>query len=486
MTNQHYDIAVVGGGVIGAAIAAELSRHAVSVVWFEAAHDVAEGASKANSAIACSGYDMPVGSLESQLILESNPEWENICGALDVPFRRIGALSLAFDEGDTESLRRLAAQAEDAGVEAEFLSGSALRRAAETAAPTAVEALHVPAEAIIDPIRLTIGFAKLAVVNGVDLRRSTPVTGFWHHGSGEISHVVTASDAVSVGAVVNAAGVNADIITDAAAAEPFTMWPRKGQFLLLDRAVGHLVPKIMSTAPTPHTRGIYAIPTTNRTVLVGPTADDGIDRSDKTTDGDTLDTVWARAQRLLPDIDRRYVTKAFSGLRPASDKTYRLEISSTVPNLVHAAGIRSTGVSSAPAVARYISNLINSNIIPLTPKTTAVSAIPALPRLAECSTDAAAVDFACRAGAPPDQRPMVVCACEHVTAAEIAAECRGPVPATSLDGVRKRTRAMAGRCQGAYCSVGVGFILSAATGEQPGEVRQGEPASQWQSGGQTT
>ncbi|WP_197373217.1 NAD(P)/FAD-dependent oxidoreductase [Mycolicibacterium baixiangningiae] len=484
MNTQRYDIAVIGAGVIGAAIAAELSRHSVRVGWFEAAHDVAEGASKANSAIASSGYDLPPGSLESDLILESSPQWETICGTLDVPFRRIGALSLGFDESDTESLKQLAAQAEAAGVAAETISGRALRQAAKTAAPTAIEALHVPAEGIIDPIRLTIGLAKLAVVNGVDLHRSTPVTGFWHHPSGQISHVVTPAGAVSVGVVVNAAGVNADRISDAAAAEPFGMWPRKGQFMLLDRAVGHLVPKIMSTAPTPHTRGIYAIPTTNRTVLVGPTADDRQDRSDKATDATTQDSVWSRAQRLLPpEIERRFVTKTFSGLRPASDRTYRLEVSPKVPNLVHAAGIRSTGVSSAPAVARYIANLIDAELMTLTAKPAARRRISAIPRLAEMATDTAATDFTGQPGSSPDQRPMVVCACEHVTAAEISAECRGPVPATSLDGVRKRTRAMAGRCQGAYCSVGVGFILSSATGQQPGEIRQGEPGSQWETNG---
>jgi glycerol-3-phosphate dehydrogenase len=481
MNTQRYDIAVIGAGVIGAAIAAELSRHAVRVGWFEAAHDVAEGASKANSAIASSGYDLPPGSLESDLILESSPQWETLCGALDVPFRRIGALSLAFDESDVESLNQLAAQAEAAGVAAETISGTALRQAAKTAAPTAIKALHVPAEGIIDPIRLTIGFAKLAVANGVELHRSTPVTGFWHHPSGQISHVVTPVGAVSVGVVVNAAGVNADRITDAAAAEPFAMWPRKGQFMLLDRAVGHLVPKIMSTAPTPHTRGIYAIPTTNRTVLVGPTADDREDRADKATDATTQDLVWSRAQRLLPPgIERRFVTKTFAGLRPASDRTYRLEVSPKVPNLVHAAGIRSTGVSSAPAVARYIAGLIDNELMALAPNPLARQRIAAIPRLAELATDTAASEFASQPGSSPDQRPMVVCACEHVTAAEIADECRGPVPATSLDGVRKRTRAMAGRCQGAYCSVGVGFILSSATGQQPGEIRQGEPGSQWE------
>lgn len=481
MSTQAFDIAVVGAGVVGAAIAAELSRHRCRVVWFEAAHDVAEGASKANSAIAGCGYDLPTGSLESELIRESSRQWEPLCRSLDVPFRRIGALALGFDDGDSPSLNKLAEQADAAGVDAEVLSGDALRRVAGTAAPTAVEALHVPAEAIIDPIRLTIGLAKLAVLNGVELRRSTPVTGFWHHPSGHISHVVTPSGAVAVGAVINAAGVNADHITDAAAAEPFTMWPRKGQFMLLDRAVGHLVPKIMSTAPTPETRGIYAIPTTNRTVLVGPTADDREDRADKSTDADTLESVWNRAQRLLPDgVDRRYVTKTFSGLRPASDRTYRIEVSPKVPNLVHAAGIRSTGVSAAPAVARYVANLVTTEVMTLVPKRDPVQSVPALPRLAETATDRAAVDFASAPHSPPEQHPMVVCACEHVTAAEIAAECRGPVPATSLDGVRKRTRAMAGRCQGAYCSVGVSFILSSVTGQSPGDIRQGEPGSEWE------
>jgi glycerol-3-phosphate dehydrogenase len=481
MSSRSYDIAVIGAGVIGAAIAAELSRYALRVVWFEAAHDVAEGASKANSAIACTGFDMAPGSLESDLILRSNPQWEDICRALDVPFRRIGALSLAFEDSDRESLQNLAAQAGSIGIEAELISGDALRRAAKTAAPSAIEALHVPREGIIDPIRLTLGLAKLAVLNGVELRRSTPVTGFRHDASGAISHVITREGATAVGAVINAAGVNADVITEAADAEPFTMWPRKGQFLLLDRAVGHLVPKIMCTAPTPHTRGIYAVPTTNRTVLVGPTAVDEEDRADKSTDGDTLDGVWARAQRLLPTgLERRHVTKTFSGLRPASDRTYRIEVSAEVPNLVHAAGIRSTGVSAAPGVAAYVADLVRDKVMDLSAKAAVRESIPRIPRLAELDTDAAAAAFTAAPGAAPDQHPMVVCACEHVTAAEIAAECRGPVPATSLDGVRKRTRATAGRCQGAYCSVGVSFILSAATGDAPGEVRQGEPGSHWE------
>lgn len=474
MPGRSYDVAVVGAGVIGAAIAAELSRFRLDVLWLEAAHDVAEGATKANSAIAGTGYDMPTGTVESDLVRAASPTWEATCHALDVPFTRIGSLSLAFDDGDLAKLDGLAAQAAGAGVRAEVLHERALRDATDGTAPDALAALHVPDEAIIDPIRLTIGWARLAVTNGVELRCSSPVTGFLHDRTGRISHVVTPAETVSVGAVVNAAGVNGDVIAREAHAEAFDMWPRKGQFLLLDRAVGERVPKILTTIPTAHTRGVLAVPTTNRGVLVGPTATDETDRTDKSTDQDTLRWIWRQAGRLIPGLSRRHVIKAFAGLRPAAARTYRVEVATGVANLVHAVGIRSTGVSSSPAVAGLVRTLLESTGVPMVPRPHPHTRLPRVPRLAELSSEQALA--AARSGA---SHSMVVCACEHVTAAEIQAACGGAVPARSLDGVRKRTRATGGRCQGAYCEVGVGFILSVQQRLDPWEVPAGEPGSSW-------
>ncbi|GAA0443334.1 FAD/NAD(P)-binding oxidoreductase [Acrocarpospora corrugata] len=465
----RYDVAIVGAGVIGSAVAAALSRYQLNVLWLEAAHDVAEGASKANSGIAGTGYDMPTGTLESDLVRAASSTWEATCEALDVPFARVGSLSFAFEPGDLANVTKLAEQAADAGVRAEILEGPRLREAAGGMAPAALAALHVPGEAIVDPIRLTIGRARLAVTNGVDLRCSTPATDFRHDSDGRITHVVTPRETFAVGAVVNAAGLNADVIARAAKAENFGMWPRKGMFLLLDRAIGEQVPKILTMIPTEYTRGVLAVPTTNRTVLIGPTATDETDKSDKSTDAETLDWVWDRARDLIPHLSRDHVIKTFAGLRPASDRTYRIEVSAEVPNLVHAAGIRSTGVQSSPAVADLVCSLLESIGVRLTPRRDPQIRLPRVPRLAELSTD----DAAERSGS------MVVCACEHVTAAEIRAACTGPVPARSLDGVRKRTRAMAGRCQGAYCSVGVGFILSVEQGFDSWDVPQGEPGSSW-------
>ncbi|GAA0967767.1 NAD(P)/FAD-dependent oxidoreductase [Acrocarpospora macrocephala] len=468
-----HDVAIIGAGVIGSAIAARLSRCRLRVLWLEAAHDVAEGASKANSGIAGTGYDMPTGTLESDLVLASRDTWESTCEALDVPFERVGSLSFAFDEDDLAKVEKLAEQAANAGARFEVLDGARLRETAAGMAPDALAALHVPGEAVVDPIRLTIGRARLAVTNGVDLRCSTPATGFLHDRDGRVTHVVTPKETFAVGAVVNAAGVNGDVIARAAKAESFEMWPRKGMFLLLDRAVGERVTKILTTIPTEHTRGVLAVPTTNRTVLVGPTATDETDKTDKTTDEETLDWIWRRAGNLIPALSRDHVIKVFAGLRPAADRTYRIEVSAQVPNLVHATGIRSTGVQSSPAVADLVCSLLESIGVPLTPRLDSRVRLPRVPRLAELSSaDAASL-----------ANSTVVCACEHVTAAEIQAACTGVVPARSLDGVRKRTRAMAGRCQGAYCSVGVGFILSVQHGYEPWNVPQGEPGSEWGVGG---
>ena len=472
MSRPVSDVAVVGAGVVGAAIAAELARRELRVLWLESAHDVCEGASKANSGIACSGYDIAPDTLESALVRASSPRWESICGALDVPFARVGALALAFGDEDLDGLGRLASQAAAAEVDAEVVEGPRLRALLAGQAPAARRALHVPGEGIVDPIRLTLGWASLAVRNGAELRRSSPVRGFRRDPGGLISHVETGSEALEVRAVVNAAGVRADEVSRSAGAEELISWPRKGQFLLLDRALGERVPRILATIPAEHGRGVLAVPTTNRSVLLGPTAVDGSDREDTATDADTFERLLSDARRLVPGADRAHLIKTFAGLRPAGEPTYRIERSRLVPNLVHVAGIRSTGVSSAPAVAELVCRLLGDAGVEAPVRARAVARLPRVNRLAELPSDH--ID----AVADPEAR-SVVCACEHVTVAEIRAACGGPVPATSLAGVRKRTRAMAGRCQGACCQADVGAILAAERGYVPSQVPFGEPGSEW-------
>lgn len=469
-----YDVTVVGAGVVGAAIAWRLSQDDLRVLWLEAAYDVAEGASKANSAIVATGYDTEPGTLESELLRASNPRWEGICAALDVPFRRVGALVLAFTEEELPSLRALAARAARLGVEAEMIAGDQARALLPLVSGEALAALHVPDEGIIDPLRLTLAYAELAVANGVELRLSTPVTGFRSDPAGRITHVRTPAGDDATGQVVNAAGLHADEISRLAGAERFQTWPRKGEFLLVDRELGQHVTKILAPVPSPRTRGVLVVPTTNGSLLLGPTADDGDDKRDRATDGPTLERVLAAATRLLPGIERRHITKTFAGLRPAADPTYRVERSALVPNLVHAAGIRSTGVSSSPAVADRVHDLLVEGGLATTPQADAQTKLPRLPRLAELPAEEVV-----RLAAGDHGYRLVVCTCEHVSAAEIRAALRARVPATSLDGVRKRTRAGGGRCQGAYCLAGIGFLLSLERGLPPGAVPQAGPGTCW-------
>jgi glycerol-3-phosphate dehydrogenase len=467
-----YDVAVIGAGVVGAAVAWRLSREPLRVVWLEAAHDVAEGTSKANSAIATTGYELDPGSLEARLLRSAAAGWEALAEQLDVPYRRIGAVALAFTPEEESRIAELAALAGANAVEAEVVGPDELVRLCPAASPDALAGLHVAAEGIVDPLRLTTAFAEVAVRGGVDLRCSTPVTGFRHAGEA-ISQVVTPRGTFAVGAVVNAAGLAAGEIAGLAGAEEVRISPRKGEFLVIDREVGRLLTKVVTPVPTSRTRGILVVPTTGGSLLVGPTAEDVDDPGDLATEGRTLARVLREAKRLVPAIEPRHAIKAFAGLRPAADPPYRIERSSSVPNFVQAAGLRSTGVSSSPAVAELVRDLLEGAGVARRELGPA-RRLPAVPRLIDLADDEAAT-LAVR---EPGYR-TIVCACEHVSAAELDAALQGAVPARCVDGVRKRTRAGGGRCQGTYCGAGIGFLLSMRHGLAPKDLRQGAPGTEW-------
>lgn len=473
VASRPYDVVVIGAGVVGAGVTWELSHDRLRVLWLEACYDVCEGASKGTSAIVLSGADTQPGTLETQLIRASSRRWEAICADLDVPFRRVGSLTLAFTPEEETRLEELHLQAKANGAASEIVRGGAVHDLAAAASQDALAALHRPDEGIIDPFRLTVGYSEVAVRNGVDLMLSTPATGFRRNRVGALTHVETPRGTFPVGAVVNAAGLHAGKISAAAGAESFHIRPRKGQFLLVDREVGRHVTKILASLPTVRTRGVLAIPTTNATLLLGPTAEDIDDPGDLSTDEDTLERALVQGLRLVAGIERRHIIKTFAGLRPLSDRGYRVERSECVPNLVHAAALRS-GVSSSPSVATRVRALLAEIGVSAPPRPLSHRQLASVPRLAELDADEIL-----QLASKDEGYRTVVCACEHVSAAEIRAALNSDVPARSIDGVRKRTRACAGRCQGAYCSAGVGFMLSIAHRLAPWEVPQGDPGSTW-------
>lgn len=461
---------VIGGGVVGCAIAWRLSTTRATVTLVEAAHDLCEGASKGNTGITTSGADCTPGTLEARLVRGSSAGWEALCARLDTPFHRIGTLAVAITDEEEARLPALLEEARENGAPAEIVTGDRARELEPLVTSEARAALHFPEDGIIDSIRLTIGYAELAARNGVEVLRSAPVTGFERSGD-RITAVLASGRRIEAHAVVNAAGLGAGRISQLAGGDPFRMWPRQGQYWLLDRELGGRFRKVVGGVPTETTRGIYCVPTTNRSLLLGPTAVDHEDPSNRAVDPDTLDAVFRAARRLVPAVRREYAIKTFAANRPASDPVYRVGRDSRVANLVHAAGIRSTGVSSSPAVAELVRSELEHLGSPAgDERGDALTALDPLPRLLWHPHPQELIDRDPRYG-------QVICACEQVTAAEIAAAHTMAVPATSLEGVRKRTRATGGRCQGALCLAGVSFLHSIQAGRRPEHIAVSEPGA---------
>ncbi len=465
---RNFDVVVIGGGVLGSAVAARIALSSASVCLLEAADDVADGASKGNAGIVNSYY-APTGTLEADLIAASWPRWEDLSERLDVPFSRPGALTVALDSEQAAQLPALCDRARAAGATAELLSGDQARELEPLVSAECRGAVHLPDEGVIDPMRLTCAYAELAAANGAEIRRSCPAIGFDGHGE-LITAVITPEGRLGARWVINAAGIAGAAISALANGEQFRIWPRKGQYWILDRAFGEQLRMIVVRVPTPQTRGVQVSPTTNGSVLLGPDAQDIDDPYDKATERENLLGIFEQAQRLVPSVTLEPVIKTYAANRTASDETVRLRADRLRPNLIHL-GNRSTGVSCSPATADRVRELLAAGGLDSADRPDAVRSLRKTRRLLLDPDPESlyALD--------PRYR-QVVCVCEQVTAAEIAQALTARVPARSIEGVRKRTRATAGRCQGSVCMAGVTFLCSLHTGLPPAQIRHGpEPAT---------
>jgi glycerol-3-phosphate dehydrogenase len=462
-SKSDYDVVVIGGGVLGAGIAARVAMTSASVCLLESEDDVGEGSSKGNAGITSSFYASP-GTLEADLIAASWPRWEDICERLDVPFSRPGALTIAIDDAQSEQLPAIRDEAVAAGTRAELISGDQARELEPMITPECRGAVHLPDEGLIDPMRLTCAYAELAVVNGAELRLSCPALGFERDGE-RISAVLTPRGRVGARFVINAAGVEAGRISALAEGEEIKIWPRKGQYWILDRAFGDRMTMMVLPVPMPHTRGVQVVPTTNGSVLLGPDANDVDDPDDKATEHVGLAAILEQCERMVPSVTLDCAIKTYAANRAACEETVRLRHDTRRPNLIHV-GNRSTGVSASPGTADRLLELLRADGLEAAERPDRVRSLPKVRRLLLDPDPETLGDL------DPRYR-QVVCVCEQVTAAEIAQALTSRVPARSIEGVRKRTRATAGRCQGSVCMAGVAFLCSLHTGLPPEKIRQG-------------
>lgn len=460
-----YDAVIVGGGAVGCAVARWLSRYRLRICLAERGEDVCVGTSKANSAICHAGFDAPIGSAKARFNVAGSRMMEALSLELDFPYRRCGALVLCFDEADIPRLEELKRRGERNGVEGlTVLDRASLRRQEPRVSLEAAAALYAPTSAIICPFGMTIALAENAAANGCEFRFDTEVRRIRR----EDDHFLleTNRGTLESRVVIAAAGVYGDALHNQLCETKLTIVPRRGEYCLLDRRDGELVQHTIFQLPSAMGKGVLVSPTVHGNLLVGPTAVDQEEKDCTATTAAGLRRVAETAARSVPSLPMRDVITSFAGLRAhltGGDDDFI--VGESADGFFEAVGIESPGLSSAPAIGRYLAELAAEKL-DAAEKADFIPERRDIPRPRE-------MDLAARQ-ALIEKDPAyatVVCRCEQITEGEIREAIRRG--ARSLDGVKRRVRAGMGRCQGGFCTPRVLELLHQELGVPMTELTKG-------------
>ncbi len=457
-----FDVAIIGCGVIGAATAYTLARYQLKVLVLEAENDVADGTTKANSAIIHAGYDPEPGTRMARLDVLGNRLAGEICERLDVPFKRNGSLVLAFSEEEIPHLKKLYSNGVANGVPGiRLLDAAQVRELEPNLSDRVVAALYAPSAGVISPWEYALAMAQVAVRNGVRLERSSRVTAI-RKLEGEGYELHTGPGDYQARRVINAAGLHSEEIHNMVAPPSFHIQPTRGQYYLLDKSEGSRVNCVIFQCPTKLGKGILVSPTVHGNLIVGPDAE-LVDGDDTSTTAAALEQVAELGRKSVPSVDLRASIRNFAGVRANSDRG-DFVIEEAAPGFIDLAGIKSPGLSSAPAIALEAVELLKGTGLELREDPDFVDG-RRRPRFKELSE---AEKRALIAKDPAYGR--VICRCETVTEGEILEAVRAPIPPVSVDGVKRRCSAGMGRCQGGFCGPRVLEILSRELHRDPTEI----------------
>jgi glycerol-3-phosphate dehydrogenase len=455
-------VAVIGAGVVGCAVARELTVAGADVVVLDGADDVGDGTSKANTAILHTGFDTVPGTLESRLVARGHDLLADYTAEAGIAVERTGALLVAWDEEQEARLPDLLATAAANGcADVALVDAGEVRRREPHLGPGARSGLLVPGEWAVDPWSVTLALATEAVRAGAVLSLATPVLGV---DTGDDGHEIRVpGGVVRARWLVNAAGLGADTVDRMLGCADFTVTPRRGQLVVFDKLARHLVSHILLPVPTDRTKGVLVAPTVWGNVLLGPTAEDLGDRDDTATTADGLAGLLAAGERILPALAREEVTATYAGLRAATEhRDYQIRLHAGL-RYVTVGGIRSTGLTASPAIAEHVAGLL-AGAGARWRRPPGTTRVPVVPPLGESQVRPMGDPVAIAAD---PAYGTALCHCEQVSRGEVRDACHGEVPATGLGGVRRRTRAMNGRCQGFYCGAEVVALVAAETGGDP-------------------
>lgn len=454
-TGKHmYDAIILGAGIIGCAVAQQLSKYNGSVAVIDRAEDVSDGASKANSGIVHAGFDALPGSNKARLNVKGAKMYPQLAKALGVPYAQPGALVLGFTQEDEQTLRALLRQAQANGVEGcELLSREQVLALEPNVSPEVTCALHAKTSGLVSPYEMVCALADSAAENGVSFIFDTCVQTLSYQDG--VWTVRTDKGDYTARAVVNCAGVGAGELHNAISSKKISIIPRRGQYYLLDHNATPPFTRTMFQCPTKMGKGVLISPTTHGNTLLGPSAEDIGDGLDTMTTREGLDFVMDKCRLTWQKVNLRNVITTFSGVRAheAEGDFIIGAVEGAPEGAFEAVGIESPGLSAAPAIGQELGDWV-AYWAKLPQKTDFIEPTPQ-PKPFRTMTEQEKRD----AYASNPDYGRVVCRCEQVTEAEIRRAIRRPVGARSIDAVKRRTRAGMGRCQGGFCSPRVAELL---------------------------
>lgn len=463
-----YDLAIIGAGVTGSAIAREMARYQLRIVILEKRNDVATGSSKANSGIIHAGYDCEPGTLMARLNALGSRMMPQVCSDLDVAYNRCGSFVVAVGPEEEEGLKELYNKGVKNNIQGlEILRQPQISIMEPRLSKEITAVLWAPTAAIVSPYELTIAMAENAIDNGADIRLNFDVVSI-HNENSAFTIADTKGNTVEAMYVVNAAGLYADHVNHLAGAKPIRILPRKGEYLLLDRQEGSTVSRVIFQVPTKMGKGVLVSPTVDGNLFTGPTAEDITDKEDYRTTPEGLASLKKLSVKSVPGINFRNVITQFTGIRAIFDGNKDFVIEETdVKRFINAAGISSPGLSSAPAIALEVRDILSRAGMRLELKKDHIVKRSKPKHFREMSLEEKK-----QAVAKDPNYGRVVCRCETVTEAEIISAIHAKIPATTLDAVKRRTRAGMGRCQGGFCGPRIMEILSRELGVDKTQIRK--------------
>ena len=452
-----FDIIVIGGGVVGGLILRELTKYKFNVCLVEKASDVAMGASKANSGIVHAGFDATVGSLKAKFNVEGNQMMESVCADLGVKFRRNGSLVVAFSEEDFKTINDLKARGEVNGVEGlEIIDQPRLREMEKNISDEAFGALYAPTGGIVCPYELTIAAIGNAMDNGAKLMTDFEVSAIEKTDDG---YIVKSSDGQTVEAklIINCAGLYSGKIAEMVG-DNINIGTRKGEYILLDRESGDFVSHTLFFTPTKLGKGILVTQTVDNNILLGPTAEEGVDSTETSANG--LALIIEKAKQMTKNPPLFNTITSFAGIRAYSSKhDFVIEESKNAKGIIHCAGIESPGLTASPAVAKYVTETLVGGMVALE-KNEAFNGT----RKPDYFFKHLSIEEKNEIIKKDPSYGKIVCRCEQVTEGEILRAIRENPPAKDIDGVKRRTRSGMGRCQGGFCQPFVAELIAKERG----------------------